>query len=477
MDINQELKIIESLFDFSSIKIKTENVYFFPMELTYFELSQFSDLIIKLNKERFECQSFEDKSDCLEKYKKIYLSQRKTYNRLLKNLDNGAVSIIIPEINKEQERYATEILNFDISIPFEVNVKDFMRKKLKQRLCETNEELYKLKHYPNSYINAFSNFVGPNSILKYKNDIVFYKDVYIASTESHSYSVFYNEKTEEKVKRALLNILAYFNGQPFFYFTENYNFNRKLMELYEQFDLLDMLRLRKKDFFVSKEDEPNYCELPVLKRKKNYDFICLEDSQHEMIFELYHASLKQFESLPRCVFLYRVFEYGAKNHYQRIFNPPNYRPEDALNYYVNEIMKHNFVPLYYVDSGFSYNIREKTFIDKRKSKYVNFTSALKKEVKKIKDEWSNHNYLKTKNAGEIIYVTGRNAAAHGGSGENNARYDYDSNYKHINDVNIFLELIARYLIEVLNPQFSNIVERRTKYYDDYKRLNERKESE
>lgn len=283
--------------------------------------------------------------------------------------------------------------------------------------------------------------------------------------------------TEEKVKRALLNILAYFNGQPHFYFTENYNFNRKIAELYEQFDLMDMLKLRKKDFFVSEEIEPNYCELPVLKRKNNYEFICLEDSPHEMIFELYHASLKQFESLPRCVFLYRVFEYGAQHHYQRIFNPPNYSPVDALDYYVNAIMTHNFIPLYYVDSGISYNARGKTIIDKRKSKYINFTTALKKEVKKIKNEWNNHNYLKTKTPGKIIYVTGRNAAAHGGSGENNARYDYDSNYKHINDVNIFLELIARYLIEVLNPQFSNIVERRTKYYDDYKRINESEESE
>lgn len=477
MDVDKELKIIEGLIDVSSIQFNSRESSFFSMHLAYFELSEFSDFIRKLNKERYECQNFDDKSGYLEKYKKVYLSQKRTYNRLLKNLEDGTVNITIPVQNKEQVSFADDVLNFDASISFENNVRDYLQKKIKQRLQEINEELYKIKHYPNSYINTFRNFVGPNSVLKYRNDMVFYKDVYITYDSSNSYSVFYNEKTEEKVKRALLNILAYFNGQPHFYCTENYDFNRKLMELYEQFDLLDMLRLRKKDFFVSEEVEPNYCELPVLKRKKNYDFICLEDSQHEMIFELYHASLKQFESLPRCVFLYRVFEYGAKNHYQRIFNPPNYRPEDALNYYVNEIMTHNFIPLYYVDSGFSYIVREKTFIDKRKSKYVNFPSALKKEVKKIKNEWSNHYYLKTKSAGEIIYVTGRNAAAHGGSGENNARYDYNSNYKHINDVNIFLELIARYLIEVLNPQFSNMVERRTKYYDEYKRLKERNEIE
>ena len=54
--------------------------------------------------------------------------------------------------------------------------------------------------------------------------------------------------------------------------------------------------------------------------------------------------------------------------------------------------------------------------------------------------------------------------AHGGGGRLNARYDYLNNYKHINDVNIFLELIARYIIEVLNPQITNRVEKNKVYY-------------
>lgn len=39
--------------------------------------------------------------------------------------------------------------------------------------------------------------------------------------------------------------------------------------------------------------------------------IAFEKLPHEGILDLYHASLKQFEPLPRCVFLYRVFEYAA----------------------------------------------------------------------------------------------------------------------------------------------------------------------
>ena len=129
--------------------------------------------------------------------------------------------------------------------------------------------------------------------------------------------------------------------------------------------------------------------------------------------------------------------------------------EDAIEYYVDKIMKHKYNPLYF-------RTYKKTA---NESKYIeNLICNLKKEVKIIKKEWNKHEYLKNKSIGEIIYKTGRNAVAHGGCGRLNARYDYLNNYKHINDVNIFLELIARYIIEILNPQLTNRVERRKKYY-------------
>ena len=64
--------------------------------------------------------------------------------------------------------------------------------------------------------------------------------------------------------------------------------------------------------------------------------------------------------------------------------------------------------------------------------------------------------------------------ASGAHGERNMQYDYDKNYLHINNVNILLELIARYVIELLNPQLKNVVERRTYFYKDrYKELFEK----
>ncbi|MEH6985807.1 hypothetical protein V7061_27995 [Priestia megaterium] len=465
MDLDMELKRIEDSIDKYAIDFSTVNYLEMPIKLYYYELQDYQKLLHKLYMERASIKNYEEKKRFLDKYKKVYLSQKKMYQCILKNLKSGEAKILYPmELEKNIYEMLQERFQFDKTKYLDENLVTYMKAIVERKIHHSNQELFKLKNYPADYLNTFSTYIAPNSVFRYRSELVNYRDVMIAPTDTNSYSIFYNEKTLDSTKNALLNILSFLNGQPSFYCTENYDFNRKLADLYDQFDLLDMLRLRKKNFFDSKQKEPFYLELPILKQKNGYDMVCFEESKHEMIFELYHASLKQFESLPRCVFLYRVFEYGSMKHYQQLFKPSHYKPEDALNYYVKEVMEHRYIPLYYADLGTYLNREETRFIKKRKAKYINFTTKLKEEAKKIINEWSKHPYLKNKSIGTIIYSTGRNAAAHGGGGRSNARYDYSMNYKHINDVNILLELIARYVIESLNPQLTGIVERRTKYY-------------
>ena len=113
-----------------------------------------------------------------------------------------------------------------------------------------------------------------------------------------------------------------------------------------------------------------------------------------------------------------------------------------------------------------------------KPKLCNFFTVLKSEVKRILNELSTAPYLSNKTTSEIIYLTGRNFTEHGASGtrgERNMHYDYDKNYLQINNVNILLELIARYVIELLNPELKNVGESRTLFYKDkYKRFLEKR---
>ena len=115
-------------------------------------------------------------------------------------------------------------------------------------------------------------------------------------------------------------------------------------------------------------------------------------------------------------------------------------------------------------------------VQKRKTQYRNLLTELKKKSKEITEYWNKHNYLKTKSLGEIIYNTGRNTVAHGGSGRQNINYDYANKYKHINDVNIFLELIARYIIEINNPELRKTVHHKKSIYEKHcSHLNMKKE--
>ena len=470
MKLKEELKKLEESIDYNIINLKGNDFVEVVTRLLFFKIYEYDDIIMKLNTERYAQDSYDKKVSFNSKYIEVYKSSRKVYYRLVNNIKNQKMSVKYPsdfELHKKEVYdYLSKYLKVDKEKSLNENVLMYIKLKIIQKISEINIEISKLNKLPSFYINTFSTFIGPCSPAKYDNDIYFYKDVFIMQSELGHFSIFYSEKSTESSKNTLLNILAYFNGQPYFYFTENYDFNRKICDLYEQFDLLDLLRLRKKNYFNCKKEERFYIEKPIIKSNKK-DVIYFAESDYEILFELYHASLKQFESLPRCVFLYRVFEYGSQKHYEVLMHPTNYKPEDAINYYVEKIMTHNFNPLYYVDFGDCISEDGKNIIRKRKPQYVNFISKLKEETKRIKIEWSKHSYLKDKSIGEIIYCTGRNATAHGASGRRTARYDYAQNYKHINDVNVFLELIARYLIEVLNPQLSNMVERRKMCYIKY----------
>ncbi|MBE6746805.1 MAG: hypothetical protein E7558_05075 [Ruminococcaceae bacterium] len=144
--------------------------------------------------------------------------------------------------------------------------------------------------------------------------------------------------------------------------------------------------------------------------------------------------------------------------YQKMFRPSNYDVRDAINYYVSQIFFYDYTPLYYINYGkIEFDHNNSAINIKKKSICGNFLSLLKKEARKIFSEWQIHPYLKNKNIGEIIYETGRNAAAHASGGLVDARYDYSSNYQHINNVNIILELIARYIIDELHPDYKKLV--------------------
>lgn len=466
--IDNKLKALENSIKTNEIVLDNTDPQDVLFAILGFEIKDYFKLIQKVHLKRKTYKTFEEKLALNDTYLRIHKSNLKIYKNMLNNIENSMFVIKWTcEENsnstvKHFESYFEEKVEGEASDVVLYHFKRILQRKILELKCE----IYCLKKHPCEYANTLYTYIGPYKINRYRNDRIFYKDCSIISLDSHSCSVSYNEKTDNTTKNAIVDILSYFNAQPYFIFTENPEFNRKLCELYEHFDFLDMMRLRSKKYFKADYSEKAASLLlPILKAVSNTDVIEIPSTSHEKVFSLYHASLKQFEPLPRCVFLYRVFEYGAKQHYQKIFRPSNYDVRDAINYYVSQIFSYDYTPLYYINYGKAeFNNDNSTLNIKKRSICINFLSLLKKEAKKILAEWQIHPYLKSKNIGEIIYETGRNAAAHASGGRVDARYDYNSNYQHINNVNIILELIARYIIDELHPEYKKLVCRQHELY-------------
>ena len=422
------------------------------LSLVFFDIREYIDLICEINKERDTKKETYQREAFIPLYKKVFLAQRKKLNSILTNIKNRTIDIEPIPTEEQMKDIPLETLQYDDRLSASDNLFNYAEHRIKRAILETNEELYILKNYPSVYYNFRNTYIGGDFKYRYKNEMIIYKSVYAAMNETHHFTTYTNDRNSLSDQRALLNILAYLNGRPNFEFTPNANFNRKLDDLYQQFDLLDCVRLRNSNYLKTTSEEHIYLELPIIKNKNYYGLTIFIEMPHEGILDLYHASLKQFEPLPRCVFLYRVFEYAASEHYKPTFQPTAYKVEDAIEYYLNEALNYNPNPLFYVR------------FSKKKVIINNFFIVLKKETKKIFVEWSSNPYLKNKTKGEIIYSTGRNFTAHGGNRARNMQYDYDKNYLHINNINIMLELIARYVIELLNPNICKIVESRTKCY-------------
>ena len=462
MNIRDRIKAINDEYSENEIFLE-----YGLLSLRLYEPIPYKTLIADINIERNKYTATKDRMKFISLYKQVYFAQRKKLRAILAGIEDGTMTISPEPTREEMIGFCGNTWRYDDSISNSENIYHYAAACIRRVISDTEEEIYLLRYYPSVYYNYPDSYIGGDFNYRYENEVIIYNKVNILTDGMRHFTLYVNDETSAMDKRSILNVFAFLNGCPNFEILNNTHVNQKLDDLYQRFDLLDCIRLRHPNYLKSDIEKPIYLELPILKNKCGRKIIAFNKMPHEGILDLYHAALKQFEPLPRCVFLYRVFEYAAANHYKIRFKPANYKPEDAIEYYLNLSLNYTPNPLYYIEFGGK----------KAKPKLYNFFTVLKLEAKKIIAEWSTALFLSNKTPGEIIYLTGRNFTVHGASGahgERNIQYDYDKNYLHINNVNILLELIARYVIELLNPQLKNVVERRTYFYKDrYKELFEK----
>lgn len=434
--------------------------------LNFIRVENFDNLFLKAHKDFNETKSLPKQKKILNQELKVYKALVKYLKMIISGIEKGTTQIVLyfnPDSRTHIESFLTDFLKLSTELSFEEKIKIQTLKKLNQQLKESNQSIFELENYKFSTYK-YEDFLGSNFYLRFPKESIIYKEINI-STSRYGSSILYKDESQKKDKNDLLNILAFLQACPNFILTNNKYYNEKLSIIYNQFDILDLLTLTSKRFFNNPKGEFRSLSTPILQLYKKTNFTILPDIEMSELLNLYHSSLKQIEPLPRCVFLFRIVEYGKNYHYQQLFRPDSIELKDVIEYYYEEAIKHKFIPLYFLDYGSNRNSKTGDMIKKRKTQYRNLMLELKKKSKELIKYWSNHNYLQSKSLGQIIYNTGRNTVAHGGNGNENINYDYDNKYKHINDVNVFLELIARYLVEIHNSKLKDIVHRQKGIYE------------
>lgn len=458
-------KIISNL-DYDNFILELPDGITSGFYLNFIRVENFDILFRKAHKDFNETKSLSKQKKILRDELKVYKALTNYLDKIISGINKNTTNIIIsfnPDSKEHIESTLTDFFKYDPSLSFEEKIKIQTLKKLNQQLKESKQAIFELENYEFSTYK-FEDFLGGNFYLRFSKERIIYKEISIGNIR-HGSSILYRDETQKKDKNDLLNILAFLQACPNFILTNNKYYNEKLTNIYKEFDILDLLTLNSNKFFNNPKGEFRTLATPILKLYKKTNFTILPDINMPQLFDLYHSSLKQIEPLPRCVFLFRIVEYGKNYHYQQLFRPSNIELKDVIEYYYTKVLEHRFIPLYFLDYGSDWSSKTDTMTKKRKTQYRNLMVELKKKSKELMKYWSNHNYLNSKSLGEIIYNTGRNTVAHGGNGNQNINYDYDNKYKHINDVNVFLELIARYLIEIQNPKLKDIVHRQKNIYE------------
>jgi hypothetical protein len=278
-------------------------------------------------------------------------------------------------------------------------------------------KMYSEKYYRRKYPMIFSKFDFQKPI--YSREVspfyFIFENVVIKSYE-HTNVIYFNSGQRETAE-TLVDLIAYFFYMPSFIDTGNKKLNYKLTYLYDSLDL----------FYLS----------VVNNLKKRDEIILIGTINHPILLAFYNTALKQPEPLAKCVFLFRIIEY----YHNTIANKG--KLVDCIEPLYLQALKHKFIPLDLIPH-----------YSKIKKYYPNLIVNWKKKSKQIYNNWSKSGIL----LGVEIYKRARCGIAHGRHTHGTSScsiilHDYSKDYKFISEVNIFLELICRYIIESQNPHF------------------------
>lgn len=242
----------------------------------------------------------------------------------------------------------------------------------------------------------------------YDWDII-YNNVMISSSDEFRLISYNNEDQEDA--EILTDLLAYLFHHPTFIATNDEKLNSKLYRIYSNYLNLDEIGIENN--LISN----NYC-------------VKFGKIENPVLLALYNTALKQPEPLAKCLFLFRIIE----NYHQKSNN--NVPLKTFIEELYQSAIEFRYIPL---DIAYSHE----------RIKRTNMITEWKRRSKLTHKRWNEMGFQ----IGEQIYEKARCGIAHGRKKDEIILHDYHHDYKFVQEANVFLELLTRYIIEKENPQF------------------------
>lgn len=206
LNVDRELSELNASIDEHLLDFRRDDYTCSAMHIYMFNLESYDQLLDRLNQVRFALNDYQEKVNMNGDYRKILNAKRLKLRRLLRNLDNGSLEVkYSPELDENID-FLKELIvissRYKEDVSHRENVISFIKAKLRIQIYEANNDITRLKRFPNEFINTLSTFIAPYNPSKYGRDIIFYKDVFISSKKSHHMGIYYNENTLEETKKS-----------------------------------------------------------------------------------------------------------------------------------------------------------------------------------------------------------------------------------------------------------------------------------
>ena len=207
LNVDKELRDINTRIDEHLLDFRHDDYTDSATYIYLFNLEDYDHLLARQIKLRYASNDYHEKVNIQGEYRKILYAKRLKLKRLLRNLENGSVEVKYNSELDENVDFLKELIVKSYMYKEEVshreNVISFIKAKLRARIYEVNNEIVRLRKFPNEFINTLSTFIAPYNPSKYDGDIIFYKDVFICNKETHHMGIYYNENTFEETKKAI----------------------------------------------------------------------------------------------------------------------------------------------------------------------------------------------------------------------------------------------------------------------------------